>query len=1629
MSFQEMYRATKPIRPVVLILVLGICLVPWIDAAGVSIATSSANPMFATIVVNSTADTAADDGVCTLREAIIAANTDTVSGGAVGECAAGSGADTISFAGLAAGVQTITLTTELPPITAQVTIDGGTKSGFVVGGQPFVVLDCNAQDFGFNFSSTATSTSSFSIVRAVTINNATGGAGITGAGILIQPGAGGQAVANVEVRGCWIGLNATGTAAAANDDGIRILNSSNDPIGNAVVAGSRNVISGNDNGIFLGEDCIGALIEGNYIGLNPAGTAAIANTSNGIVVGDAVAAGNGSDMNTIGGTAAGAGNVISGQNGAGDTGILIQFGSTAIVQGNFIGLNAAGTAAVPNTTGIEILNASGNFIGSVGAGRNIISGNSDDGISLNSIPSPGNLVRGNYIGLGPDGDTDLGNGADGIFLGTGTGATACTIGPGNVISGNAGDGIQLDASANANQITGNIIGLNAAGTADRGNDQTGIQIGAATGGGVSAANNVIGGTTAAARNIISGNGAGGITLQAASNGNQILGNFIGTNLAGTLAIGNTGDGIAHLGGSVTTGTVIGSTTAGSGNVISGNTGDGIAIAQAGALNVTIKRNLIGLAAGATNAATSGIPNGGHGINISAAATGTTIGRSEGGASPSADGNLVAFNGGDGISFTTAAAATALISENSIFGNTGLGIDFDNNGVTPNDNPDAAAGPNSRTNFPVILSALQGSVTITGTLQSVANTSFHIEFFRSTTCDPTSFGEGQEFIGATDVTTNASGTASFSVTFAATPAVTDVITATATRSVATTIDVTSEFSQCRIVRNVNVASAVRFDGFEAKSYSKGVELTWRTGRESSNLGFNIYRDENGSRYRVNRSLITGSALMLGANASLEAGDSYKWWDTTPGGPGSVYWVEAIDLDGTSEWYGPLGASASTGREPDLLINHARTLDEINSIRSTTATVEPSHPFEPAADLPHSNEATISQQRTLASANAVKIGVERSGWYHVTRSQLETQGLPAYVNPGRLKLFVDGTEIPIRVTGDDDERFDSDDAVEFYGLALDTSSTGTRTYWLVETQGRGLRIPRLSEQGASPGPSSAWFTVEKKERTVYFSNLANGDQENYFGAVVRNSQTNQELMLRDLESGAGEDAELEIRLQGVTVQPHQVRISLNGSELTTVSFNGKDQGVAKLKIAHSLLREGSNTVTLEALMGSSDLSLVDRILVTYRHGLRAENNQLAINVPANVKLRISGFTRSDVRVFDVTDTSSVTELYSKATSDSGEFGVDVVTLGSGERRLLAVAGDAVLSPARLKQNVPSRLWSQGGKANLFIVTNAALIESLKPLVDLRRRQGYRVLIADVEDIYDEYSFGHKSPMAVRDWLEEMHSKSRGLSYVLLFGDGSNDPRNYLGFGDFDLVPSKSIDTAAAETVSDDWFADFDEDGIPEMAMGRLTVRNRDEAQAIIAKIIAYEQGEKGSGATLVSDSNDGFNFSGMTERVRALLPEGTKIDSITVGQTADAKTKLLESLNRGPRLVNYAGHGSTDLWRGNLLTGADAQALTNVGKPSLYLIMTCLNGYYQSPNADSLGESLLKSAGGAIAVWSSSGFTVPPDQEEMDAAVVTTLFSSNRVTIGQAVRLAKRQIADLDVRRTWILLGDPTTPFEH
>lgn len=749
----------------------------------------------------------ADSGPGSFRQAIIQATTVS---------------DTIVFQIPGTGPHTITPLTPLPMITAGL-VDATTQSGYL--DRPVIELNgasAGSGTVGLRLGGTGCT------VRGLAVNR------FSADGIRCDTG-GHVLEAN------YIGTDVSGTIARGNGQyGVFVFGTSGNRIGGPTAA-QRNVIAGaNETGIYLLNGSSN-VIQGNYVGLGAHGTNDLGNRNNGITVFN-------SRDNVIGGPAPGEGNVISGNDGSGIN-LNNAGANGNVVQGNFIGLAFEGTVSVSNSAdGITLNGAPRNLIGGTTAGAaNVIAGNGQAGVFLNGAGAAGNRIEGNYIGTDPTGMTARGNAFAGITmsgaLSNTVGGTLTTAR--NVISGNRQDGVFLAAGSVGNVVAGNFIGVNAAGTAALANLFTGITLnnssfneitgnpegvrsvisgngnvgiwingpnargnlvaGNFVGTGVGGTNgigntldglritdgpaNQIGGSIPAARNVISGNGfaagvgAGVYLTGASATNNTLTGNFLGTDVTGHQAVGNRSEGLYLTG---VNHTKIGGELPGMGNVISANTTRGVRMSNSS--HNLLRGNLLGTAVDGI----SPLGNGQFNVELEANSNDNEIGGLAAGS-----GNRMGFTGTyAGGPFAAVRVRDGAINNailgNAIFSSSALGIAFTGLAATSSDACDGDAGGNRRQNFPVLTQAYSGANTgVRGILNSQPNQTYRIQFFANPACDPSGYGEGQFFLGDKLVTTGTDCTAEFVADLPVSVPPGQVITATATDPA----NNTSEFSAC------------------------------------------------------------------------------------------------------------------------------------------------------------------------------------------------------------------------------------------------------------------------------------------------------------------------------------------------------------------------------------------------------------------------------------------------------------------------------------------------------------------------------------------------------------------------------------------------------------------------------------------------------------------------------------------------------------------------------------------------------------------------------------------------------------------------------------------------------------------
>ncbi|MGH2685750.1 MAG: beta strand repeat-containing protein [Actinomycetota bacterium] len=499
-------------------------------------------------------------------------------------------------------------------------------------------------------------------------------------------------------------------------------------------------------------------VRSTYIGVEPDGVTVDANFE-GVVVES------GSNGNTIGGTAhISHFNVVSGNDA---DGISISGVGAAgnIVAGNRVGTDLTGAVDVGNGgDGVRIAGAPNTVFGQ-GSTSLVVSGNTGDGIEISG--ASGTTLRTGFIGTAVFGNAPLGNDGNGIRVINSIDTTIGTAITGHAISANGEDGIRIQRTSGAGPdnttVIGNRIGIGFDGVTPLGNVEHGIAI-------MDSAGNTIGGTGVNDHNVISDNGDSGVLIEGTgATGNLLERNRIGTNNQGTLGVGNDLSGVTIF-------EAPGNTLRD--NLISGNVVDGVTVIRPEAAGNVLHGNLIG----PNLANDDALPNGGHGVFLFRA-----VDSMVGGTGPG-QGNVIAANDRAGVAVAHVDAQGNAILGNSIFQNDGIGIDLGGtggpggDGVTPNDGPgDPDGGPNGFQNFPDLAAAANGSTHVTGSLDGEPSTSYRVELFANAglAVDPTGHGEGDTFLGAGEVTTDASGVALFGFSFDPDTPVGDEVAATAT----------------------------------------------------------------------------------------------------------------------------------------------------------------------------------------------------------------------------------------------------------------------------------------------------------------------------------------------------------------------------------------------------------------------------------------------------------------------------------------------------------------------------------------------------------------------------------------------------------------------------------------------------------------------------------------------------------------------------------------------------------------------------------------------------------------------------------------------------------------------------------
>jgi hypothetical protein len=696
-----------------------------------------------------------------------------------------------------------------------------------------------------------------------------------------------------------------------------------------------------------------------------------------------------------------------------------------------------------------------------------------------------------------------------------------------------------------------------------------------------------------------------------------------------------------------------------------------------------------------------------------------------------------------------------------------------------------------------------------------------------------------------------------------------------------------------------------------------------------------------------------------------------------------------------------------------------------------------------------------------ASAYKIVVTEEGIYRLTGAYLTSQGV-SVSDWSEVRVYNLGQEIPV---------YQGADYIEFYGTAPTegySKYTRNNVYWLTTSGGSGSPL-RMGTIDGTPGagsiPSIHVFTVRMEEDKEYLGEAPGAESLDRWvhgtfalGSGAGGGATDYAVTLPGV--GGTQLGQVTVLLCGLTTLAHDVEIALNGVSLGTYQWSGFE--FYEVSIADVALVDGVNTLTLACLSGTDPVDpdgvALDWVEVAYPRKYEASGNLLKLTHNGGYKYQIGSFTNNTIQAYDITTPTDVKKINGSTVSGTNPYTLTLQPVTStGERTYLALSSSATKTPVSITRDTAGNLSGTGNGADYILITHRDLAWDgggiaqpwLSNLQAQREAQGLRVKVVNIEDIYDEFSYGIVSPQGIKDFLSYTYQNwvSPAPQYVLLVGDSAYDPKDNYGLGAINYVPTYLAQTPfMGESLTDEWYARISgNDALADMDIGRLPAATTAQAEMMVNKIITYENTPNSKtwerNTLLVADNQvEGYEvlFELMNEDAAGMLPAGMNApfreylnDYVNPNDLTASMRSRLNS--EGALIWNYSGHGSVQVWASeSIFSNGDAATLTNAGKLPFAVAMTCLNGFFGYPEGwswPSLAEVLLRdSNNGAVAAFMSAGMTEPEGQRVLEQGLFEGIFKRDKRTLGSAISYAKQELvansaALGETGKTFLLFGDP------
>jgi hypothetical protein len=735
---------------------------------------------------------------------------------------------------------------------------------------------------------------------------------------------------------------------------------------------------------------------------------------------------------------------------------------------------------------------------------------------------------------------------------------------------------------------------------------------------------------------------------------------------------------------------------------------------------------------------------------------------------------------------------------------------------------------------------------------------------------------------------------------------------------------------------------------------------------------------------------------------------------------------------------------------------------------------------------------------AEAARYKIGVDRDGLYRLSYADLQAAGMPVdTVDPRTFRLSSQGRDVAINVAGEADGSFDPDDTVLFYGEQLRTRAvsdtiildgtlvtadtvvsrtyadateyTGENVYWLDVGDAPGPRMAQVdaTPQGASTPAffrdtvraeqSTEWWTWHFTSRDPWFwsrlttSASITGTYTTTLTAPVDTMQlatVRGELVARAANDAAGPD--------------HRTRATINGTLVEDTTWDGRIRHRFTGQVPQAALQDGDNDLALAVIaqpaLGADDI-FFDWFEVEYDRRFVAIDDQLRFTYAegGTWQYAIGGFSAAAIQVYDITTLYAPRMLLHPAVAvDGATYQASFQVTQPASATYIAATATAFKAPRSIVRMTPTDLRAATNGADYIFITHRDFYTATLALADYRVAQGLRTTVVDIDDLYNEFNDGIYHPVAIKRFLAYAYAtwQPPAPQYALLVGDGHWNFKRYnpdrYGAPPIFIPPNLAwVDPWQGEVDSTGQLAAVvGDDILPDLAIGRLPVNTVAELQAVIDKIIAYEQGDNlgdwQNRLVFVADNtpDSAGDFVASAESViSATLPADVQASRIYLDdlcgppanppQPCPAATQAITAtLNTsGAFVLTYIGHGSIQSWaKEQALTVDTVAALSNGNWLPLVLSMTCLDGYWIHPALPSLAETLVRSpTQGAIAAFAPTGLGLATGHDVMLEGFYTSVLADGARQLGPASAAAKLALfatgSNLDLIHTFTVIGDP------